>query len=239
MNRRASRSNLPPRTLALLRMGAPAAFAVLLAGAAAADCPGGGLGIPCGTDSDVPCGLNLVGRSGTAADAHSTFTVVVRDIAHNPVAGCDVSVDFSGCAPDIRVAIDQPWPGLAITCAGAGSAVVHATTDGAGQATFSIVGGANNAGTGTPGAGFHCATVRACGDLLGTVNVGAFDENSSGGLNPADISVWLPDFFNSQTVYVSRSDYNCTNTINPADLSMLLAASFGAGSTQSGGDYCH
>ena len=90
-------------------------------------------------------------------------------------------------------------------------------------------------------AGFRCAVVRvdpAYGGNLGTMNVAAFDENGVGGLNPADISVWLPDAFAFPQAYVGRSDFNCTNSINPADLAMLLNASLGSGSTHSGSPYC-
>lgn len=194
--------------------------------------------VPSPADSDVPCGLNLVGTTGGVADSRGEFTIVVRDLAHNPIAGSSVVIDFNACALDIRVCSAQPVAGVTADCSGAVGSI-SAVTDGAGSVVLRIVGGARNSASGTPGAGFKCATVYADGVNLGTINVGAFDENGAGGVNPADISVWLPDSFAYPTTYVGRSDFNCSNSINPADLSTLLGASLGGGSFNSCAAYCH
>lgn len=68
------------------------------------------------------------------------------------------------------------------------------------------------------------------------LNVAAYDQNGSGGVNPADISVWLSDSFDVD--FEGRSDFNCSNGVNPADLSLLLQTSLLAGSVQSAADYC-
>lgn len=73
---------------------------------ASADCP---FGPPIGDDSDVPCGITLVGMTGGVPDVRGEFRVVVRDLAMNPMAGCEVSIDFQRCF-DIQVGLDQPWP---------------------------------------------------------------------------------------------------------------------------------
>ena len=99
-------------------------------------------------------------------------------------------------------------------------------------------GAASNDGGGAPGAGFKCATVFAGDENLGTINVGAFDQNGFGGVNPADISVWIRDAFAFPSAFYGRSDFNCTRTINPADLTLLLQTSFGSGSTRSALAYC-
>jgi len=194
--------------------------------------------VPSPADSDVPCGLNLIGTTGGVADSRGQFTVVVRDLAHNPIAGSSVVIDFNACNVDIRVCSVQPVAGVTADCSGAVGSI-SAVTDGSGSVVLRIVGGARNTAFGTPGAGFKCATVYADGVNLGNMNVGAYDENGSGGVNPADISVFLPDSFRFPTFYVGRSDFNCTQNINPADLSLILGVSLGAASFNSCSAYCH
>jgi hypothetical protein len=195
------------------------------------------------SDSDVPCGINLVGTHSGIADPRGAFTIVVRDIAHNPVVGCEVTIDFGACS-DLRIATVQTSPGVTVECVSTPAhpfphALIHATTDAMGAVHMSIIGSATNTAAHTPGAGFKCATVYGGTGNLGTMNVGAFDQDGGGGVNPADISAWLPDFFDYPTTYRGRSDFNCTNSINPADLSILLGVSLGSGSTESAADYCH
>jgi hypothetical protein len=194
--------------------------------------------VPSPADSDVPCGLNLVGTAGGVADSRGQFTIVVRDLAHNPIGGSSVVIDFNACAADIRVCSVQPVAGVTADCSGA-VGQISAVTDGTGSVVLRIVGGARNLAAHTPGAGFKCATVYADGVNLGNINVGAYDENGGGGVNPADISLWLPDSFDFPATYRGRSDFNCSNTINPTDLALLLGASLGAASTASCGAYCH
>jgi hypothetical protein len=192
-----------------------------------------------GSDSDIPCGINLVGTHNGVADPRGQFTITIRDLAHNTIPDCEVTIDFGACS-DIRIATVQS-PGITMECLANPSphAVVHATTDANGVVRISIVGFANNTAAHSPGSGFKCATVYAGATQLGNVNVGAFDQNGSGGINPVDISAWLVDAFDYPAVYRGRSDFNCTDTISPADLSVLLAALFGSGSTASATDYCH
>jgi len=192
--------------------------------------------VPSPADSDVPCGLNLVGSTSGVADSRGEFTITVRDLAHNPIAGSSVVIDFNACSVDIRVCSVQPVAGVTADCSGA-VGEINAVTDGAGTVVLRIVGGARNIASGSPASPFKCATVYADGVNLGNINVGAYDENGAGGVNPADISVWLPDSFDAD--YVGRSDFNCTNTVNPADLSLLLGVSLGGGSFASCASYCH
>jgi len=194
--------------------------------------------VPSPADSDVPCGFNLVGSTGGVADVRGQFTVTVRDLAHNPIAGSSVVIDFNACSADIRVCSVQPVAGVTADCSGAVGSI-SAVTDGAGSVVLRIVGGARNIAAHTPGAGYKCATVYADGINLGNVNIGAYDENGAGGVNPADISVWLPDLFDYPGTYRGRSDFNCTNNINPSDLSLLLSAVLGGASFNSCSAYCH
>lgn len=192
--------------------------------------------VPSPADSDVPCGLTLVGTTGGVADAKGQFSIVVRDLAHNPIAASSVVIDFNACTPDIRVCSVQPVSGVTADCSGAVGSI-QVVTDATGTATLRIVGGANNASPGLAGAGFKCAHVFADGVRMPDMNVSAFDENGGGGVNPADISLWLLDSFSA--TYKGRADYNCSNSTNPTDLSILLSASLGGGSFASCSAYCH
>ena len=193
--------------------------------------------VPSPADSEVPCGFNLVGTTAGVADPKGEFTVIVRDLAQNPIAGSSVVISFDGCTPDIRICSVQPVSGVTADCLSGPVGEISAVTDGAGTVTIRIVGGANNVASGTPAAGFKCATIYADGVNLGTMNIGAYDENGAGGVNPADISVWLPDNFDID--FEGRSDFNCSGTVNPADLSLLISAVLGGGSTASCGSYCN
>ena len=190
------------------------------------------------TSSSVPCGINLVGTTAGIADALGQFTIVVRDLEGNPLAGTVVTIDLSACTPDIRLCSAQSAAGESVDCA---AGVIHATTGGDGQVTLRILGGANNVAGHAPGAGFDCAKVFGNNghgeEFLGMVNVGAFDEDGAGGVGPLDISLWLSDAF--PTTYVGRSDFNCSHKIDPVDLSLLLQVSLGGGSHQSCSQYCH
>ena len=187
-------------------------------------------------DSQVPCGIVLVGATAGIADARGEFIVVVYNLAHEPVPDCEVMIDFRACRPDIRIATVQPHPGLRVECDANGARVL-ATTDQNGTAVFRIVGAASAGPGGPVAAGFKCATVYAGVATLGTINVAAFDLNGGGGVNPADLSLFLPDSFDADVE--GRSDYNCSNTVNPTDLSILILASLGAGSVHSGENYCN
>ena len=46
--------------------------------------------VPSPADSDIPCGINLVGTTGGVADAHGEVTIVIRDLSHNPIPGSAV-----------------------------------------------------------------------------------------------------------------------------------------------------
>ena len=205
---------------------------------ASADCL---VGPPGGDDHDIPCGITLVGTNNGVPDPRGEFLVIIRDLAGNPVEGCEVSIDFQRCT-DTQVSLDQPWPGLSVECVtGAPSfAIVRGTTDAQGTVVFRIVGGARNTGPGSPAAGFKCARVFVNGFdptvPVGGLNVAAFDQNSAGGANPADLALVLSDAFSPGLE--GRSDFNCSNTINPVDVSMMLQASLQGGSQQSSGDYC-
>ena len=184
-------------------------------------------------ESTVPCGITLVGTTGGVADPRGEFIVVIRDLASNPMPNCEVAIDFGDCEPDIRIAPNQPHPGLRVECDTNGTRVIG-TTDANGTIVFRIVGAAS-AASGGPAGGFKCGMVRA-GDAYTTINVAAYDLNGGGGTNAADLSLWLTDNFDSDDE--GRSDFNCSNTIGAADFSILLQGVFSGGSSQSASSFC-
>lgn len=190
----------------------------------------------------LQCQINLVGSTGGVADSKGQFSFTVRDLANNAIAGSSVVIDFDGCTPDIRICSVQTFAGVTADCSTT-VGEVNAVTDGNGLVTMRIIGGANNAASGTPAALFRCATIYCDGVNITNVNIGAFDENGAGGVNPADVSTWLSDSFDID--FEGRSDFNSTScgagpgAINPADLSLLLNVSLGGGSFNSCGAYCH
>jgi len=199
--------------------------------------------VPSPANSDVPCGINLVGTLGGVPDPRGEFTIVVRDNANNPIPHARVELELCNCVgsggqQDIRLCSTQPDPDVTgILCeAQCLGGLLTATTDESGSITLTLTGGANNLGAGEPAAPFKCANVYVEGVNLGAMNVGVFDENGAGGVNPADMSVWLSDSFSPSVE--GRSDFNCTNSVNPADLSVLIAISLGSASRFSCSAYC-
>jgi len=190
--------------------------------------------------STVPQHINLVALKGGVVDPVGEFTIVVRDLANNPVVGANVDIDFGQCTPDIRIGSSQPYPGLTTSCDGP-VGHVRAITDALGIARFRIVGAASNPTGHAPGASTACARVTADGILLGTMSVGAFDQDGSSGVNPTDASICFSDsldFFMNGS-YVGRSDYNNSGTINPVDISILLGVSLRRESLASAAAYCN
>ena len=52
---------------------------------------------PSAPNCTIPCGINLVGTSHGVPDVKGAFTVTIRDFGNNPIANCDVCIDFNGC----------------------------------------------------------------------------------------------------------------------------------------------
>src|ERR1044071_3239526 len=105
---------------------------------------------PTPADSDVPCGIILVGTTAGVPDALGAFNIVIRDLSHNPVADANVYIDFGNCTPDIRVSMDQPFPpGSSVSCT-AGRMIIGAKTDANGTIIYRLVGSANHHASGDP-----------------------------------------------------------------------------------------
>jgi hypothetical protein len=186
--------------------------------------------------STIPCGITLVGTQAGVADPFGQFAVVVRDLASNPIPGSTVVIDFQDCEIDIRVCGSQPHAGTTVDCTGP-VGTVSALTDATGTVLLRIVGAARNTVNGWPAETGACARVYADGMLLGNLSVATLDQDGHGGVNPADLSLWLDDLFTGMPR--ARSDYNCSSSISPADLSIWLGAYFAGGSTVSCASFCH
>lgn len=219
----------------LLQRSLACAVLLLLALPAAADTAK----LPSMWNSTIPCGLSLVGCTGAAADPAGRFTLVIRDLANNPIAYSLIVVDFSECCDDIRLSDLQLCPGVSLDAA---TRTVRAFTGNDGSVTFCIMGAARGM---APGSG-RGAKIYADGVLLTPdypdvphlpLSVSAFDlDGAAGGgamgVGPSDLAVLLGDVF---TGYRARSDFDaadagCTAALTPADLSRWLTVYFDAGS---------
>jgi hypothetical protein len=211
-------------------------------------------GVPSPGNSSIPLRINLVGfdiGSGLAGGGASgaTVSVTVRDLANNPIPNSSVVLDFSGCTSDTRIDDTQAYDvvlaeefsrigdpsatatHMSVIC---GTKSVLALTDGAGVATFAVVGG----GYGVAGAA-HAAgagKVWADGVLLGNTGVGQYDQNGVGGVGGADLSRWLADFVAGTNP--DRSDFNGVGGVGGADLSLWLAVFVAGASNSSSASYC-
>jgi hypothetical protein len=194
-------------------------------------------GVPSASNSTKPACIALIGTKSGVADPVGAFTVTVRDLANNPIANSTVVVDFSSeySAPaDCRIGNAQPAAGLTVDCT---AKTVRATTNGAGVASFNIVGGAQNAGN-SPGRGAGGGKLFADGVFLANVTVQAYDQDGVGGVGANDLSAWLGDKFGAGAPYYGRSDYDCNGSIGANDLSIWLGVKFAANSTSSAAAYC-
>src|SRR5437762_8606174 len=66
-------------------------------------------GIISAANSSAPNGILLVGTKNGVADPAGLFTVTVRDLGNNPMAGQTVELDVTN-QPDIRLSTTQPYP---------------------------------------------------------------------------------------------------------------------------------
>jgi hypothetical protein len=191
-------------------------------------------GVPSAANSTLPLGIQFVGHTGGVADVKGQAVVVVRDAGNNPVINSTVELLFGACASavpsDLNLDDVQTFAGNAVNCAGN---VIVAVTNGSGQATFRIIGGASATPGNSPGITTACCTVRADGQVLGNLRVAAYDLNTSGGVNGADQSLLLATLFAGPAGYRCRADFNGNGIVDSADLSKLLSVQFGAGSLTS------
>jgi hypothetical protein len=101
--------------------------------------------------------------------------------------------------------------------------------------TFRIVGCANNSGA-SPGATVPDVDVYADGVFLRTIRAAAIDEDGAGGVDGADLSLFLADYFSGQSF--ARSDFDGDGVLSGNDLSVWHAAFFGGTSARSASPTC-
>lgn len=188
-------------------------------------------GPPSACNSDVPCGILLVGvNSNGVPDPAGTFTIITRHGNNAPWSHGSVVLDFGAC-PDASICSVQVTTGVVVACE-PGARTITAMPNTSGVITLTLVGGiAHRSTPATAG----CLRIFAGGVLLtdGTchedVSVSALDESGDDGLGPADLSLWLADFFGP--TYMPRSDFDhaalCDRVLGPGDLSRWIGSFFG------------
>jgi len=200
------------RTLVLL---------VGLSGLSVLRTPSACAGLPPENNSVIPQCFSLVGSSGgVAAQGAGGFTVIVRDLANNPIPHAHVVVDLSGHS-DLILCANQLDPLVDVDCA---NKRVGKYTDQSGRATFVLLGGSTGAGHGVTLTGG--SRIYEDGVLLGSPNVSTFDLDGTSGVGANDLSTWLSDF--GSGISYGRSDYDCSESSGANDLSLWLTA-YGSG----------
>ena len=181
--------------------------------------------IPSAANSTIPSAIRLVGTNGVAPDAVAgQFTIVLRNLANNPVEDAQVVLDFSQC-PDLELCADQLDPGMVVLCS---AKALRKFTDVSGQAQFVILG--HSHGPADASMALERVNVFGNGNLVGTPAVSAFDLDGLGGVGANDLSTWLADF--GSGLNPTRSDYDASGSIGAGDLSEWLSV-FGAGGSGS------
>jgi hypothetical protein len=182
-------------------------------------------GVPSAANSSTPACITLVGALAGVPDAAAgQFTVVVRDLANNPLNGASVVCDFSGCL-DIAICNDQLDANATVNC---GAKTTRKFTDALGSVTFTILGGSNGAGNASTL--LNGGKIFANGTLIQQPTVAAYDLDGSSGVGANDLSAWLTDFGTGSPF--GRSDYDCSGSVGANDLSFWLTE-FGAGTSSS------
>jgi hypothetical protein len=203
-------------------------------------------GVPSASNSVLNEGgtsLNVAGRlqntGGASTHENVLKHITVRDASNQPVLNSTVVINLINCVEgtgpagvDMELGDTQPFAGLLVNCA---NKTVTAVTNASGIADFSVIGFARNNGLtqlspaiSDVGHTTKCAEVRADGVLLGSLNVGGFDQDGSGGVNPTDNGLLLGDrkaFLPGPvgtSAYRGRSDYDGNNAIDPVDLGLWL-----------------
>ena len=181
-------------------------------------------GVPSPTLSTTPTCISLVGSLSGAPDPAGQFTIVVRDLAGNPLNGASVVIDLSLCG-DLAICNDQLDGAALVNC---GAKTTRKFTNPLGSVTFIVLGGSNGGGNASSllGAG----RIYANGTLIQSPTVSAFDLDDAGGVGANDLSAWLGDFGSGSPF--GRSDYDCSGNIGANDLSLWLGE-FGAGTSAS------
>jgi hypothetical protein len=184
------------------------------------DCNPGALDFPCvrvvGESAPGPLGVS----GANVPDPVGQFSVTVRDLGGNLMAGISVAVDFTLCA-DTKICLSVDGHlGQDVDCT---FSRVTNTTDGGGVALFNIAGGSNNSGA-SAGADFPCAEVFAGGVSLGFLTVLVADQDGrltgGNGMNVVDVSLLQVDTNSGN--YFGRSDFEPDGAMSVVDVSQAL-----------------
>jgi hypothetical protein len=204
-----------------------AAGLLLLASAALAN-------VPSAANSTAPDIIRLVGNNAGVPDpglpaalppAPSSFTVVVKDLANNPISNASVVVDLSLCG-DLAICNDQLDANALVNC---GAKTTRKFSDVTGSVSFIVLGGSNGAGNAIE---LHNAgRIFANGTLLRSPTVAAYDLDGQLGIGASDLSAWLGDFANGSPY--GRPDYDGDGSTGSGDLSLWLGEFAGGNSTSS------
>ncbi len=179
------------------------------------------------------------------------FSVTIRDIANNLIAGSEVVIDFSACT-DIRLSCDQLNSTTGQTYL-AGNKIMG-VTNALGQFNFKVQGAANAApttsNTTSPGIPISTACAQVYADGIGltpALIVVAYDVNGLGSpvgaVNGADASLVAAEVVKIGLGALAhpRDDYNNSNSVTGPDASisaqMVVQAALGTGS-QNVGAFC-
>jgi hypothetical protein len=194
-----------------------------------------GLTDPCGPCSIIPGLITHGGRSASgAADPMTAYSVEIHNLGGDPTSNSLVGLDFSQC-PGIRICNSQPDPAARMNylCT---IGRLDKLADQNGRATFKVVGSASW----IPGATcpeYGSFRIYADGVLVGHGTVVTTDLDGSGGVGPADLSIWLDLFFSGSNC--SLGDYDGSGQLGPSDLSKWLEFNFAGNSAQScAGTFC-
>ncbi len=190
--------------------------------------------IPSPANSTRPTVIRVVGRGADGPDASGTFTIVLRDLANNPLADDRVVIDFSQC-PDVRLATEAA-PGQYVDCA---SRTVAGFSDMNGAVTFTIVGAGTNLGA-AAGAALNCAAVSAEGVMLSHPTVCIYDQDGAvrmPGMGATDLFSFVRDL--GSGMFFGRSDFDGSGALDVRDLSkFLVVMGTGQSSLGSASGYC-
>lgn len=185
-------------------------------------------GIPDAAHCTVPTFVKVVGTNVGTPDVRGQFTVTVRDIGNIPVSGSVVTLNFVSCT-DMKLC-------NGVSGATCGPAIVSATTNASGVATFIVVGGGLHPGGTFAGLTTPCIEIRASGYIIGSAYAQVYDLNGARGVAGTngclitDLPLWLADWAGGAGTYKARSDYNGNLAVAITDLPLWLGVWGPAGS---------
>lgn len=178
-------------------------------------------GVPSPGNSTTPGCVTLVGNLAGVPDAAAgQFTVIVRDLANNPLNGASVVIDFSNCS-DIAICDNQLDVNALVNCA---AKTVRKFTDITGTVQFTCLGGSNGAGNAVTL--LNGGRIYANGVLIASPTVAAYDLDGGSGVGANDLAALLTDFGTGNPY--GRSDFDCSGAVGANDLSFWLTE-FGTG----------